>query len=157
MTNDTTPNDWDQPNQNPAAPNAEAQNLEPAKEGTKAKTPAKKATAKKPEAKKPQSRTSSRGEDDADVKYVDLLTNKDDKDDSEIIKLFQNDDVPPNGQPFGVNGRFFALKADVWYRVPGWLLSTIDNSIHEKPVTDENNRFTGTRPQPRFPYTVHRG
>jgi len=121
------------------------------------KPTAKTATKATPKPKKAASRRSGNDENEEDIKYVDLLTSKDDKDDSEIIKLFQNDEIPPNGQPFGVNGRFFALKANVWYRVPGWLLSTIDNSIHEKPVTDDNNRFIGTRPQPRFPYTVHRG
>lgn len=110
-----------------------------------------------PRSQKPRSRSSNAPKTgDGKVDYINLLNATDKASDSAIIKLFQNDDIPPNGQPFGVNGRFFALKADVWYRVPGWLLSTIDNSIHEKPVTDDNNRFVGTRPQPRFPYTVRK-
>lgn len=112
---------------------------------------------RQPRSQKPRSRSAdstSPASDKGD--YIDLLNATDKAADSAIIKLFQNDDIPPNGQPFGVNGRFFALKADVWYRVPAWLLSTIDNSIYEKPVTDENNRFVGTRPQPRFPYTVRK-
>lgn len=112
---------------------------------------------KQPRSQKPRSRNSNEPKTgDGKVDYINLLNATDKVLDSAIIKLFQNDDIPPNGQPFGVNGRFFALKADVWYRVPGWLLSTIDNSIYEKPVTDDNNRFVGTRPQPRFPYTVRK-
>lgn len=112
---------------------------------------------RQPRSQKPRSRSSNEPKTgDGKVDYIDLLNATDKASDSAIIKLFQNDDIPPNGQPFGVNGRFFALKADVWYRVPAWLLSTIDNSIYEKPVTDDNNRFVGTRPQPRFPYTVRK-
>ena len=112
---------------------------------------------RQPRSQKPRSRSSNEPKTgDGKVDYIDLLNATDKASDSAIIKLFQNDDIPPNGQPFGVNGRFFALKADVWYRVPGWLLSTIDNSIYEKPVTDDNNRFVGTRQQPRFPYTVRK-
>lgn len=112
---------------------------------------------RQPRSQKPRSRSSNEPTTgDGKVDYIDLLNATDKASDSVIIKLFQNDDIPPNGQPFGVNGRFFALKADVWYRVPAWLLSTIDNSIYEKPVTDDNNRFVGTRPQPRFPYTARK-
>lgn len=143
----TESNEWDNP---PAGDTTEDK-----KSATK--PTAKTATKATPKPKKAASRRAGGDENAEDIKYVDMLTAKDDKDDAEIIKLFQNDEIPPNGQPFGVNGRFFALKANVWYRVPGWLLSSIDNSIHEKPVTDDNNRFIGTRPQPRFPYTVHRG
>lgn len=149
----TESNEWD----TPPAGNTPEDKTAAAKPSAKTATNAKTATKATPKPKKAASRRSGNDENEEDIKYVDLLTSKDDTDDSEIIKLFQNDEIPPNGQPFGVNGRFFALKANVWYRVPGWLLSTIDNSIHEKPVADDNNRFIGTRPQPRFPYTVHRG
>lgn len=92
------------------------------------------------------------------AEYIDLLTSADSKKDSDvaIIKLFRNEGFPPGGQPFGVNGRFFSLRAEVWYRVPRWLLATIDNCIVEQPVVDDNSRFIGTTTQPRFPYTERR-
>lgn len=89
--------------------------------------------------------------------YQDWLTSKDDKDDYEIIKLNDNDEMPPTGQFFQVNGRFFILKAEMWHRVPSFLLSMIDEAITEKPVTNENNQLVGTRPQKRFTYEVFRG
>lgn len=88
--------------------------------------------------------------------YIDLLIATDDKDDYEIIMLNDGEEIPPVGQGFGVNGRFFNLRSNVWYRVPTWLLSTIDNCVLERPIRDTNNRFVGTRPQKRFPYEKFR-
>lgn len=89
--------------------------------------------------------------------FVDLLIATDDKDDYEIIRLHDNDNVPPGGQPFGVNGRIFVLKPNVWARVPGWLLSTIDNCVADVPVKNEDDKFIGTRPMKKYPYEVFRG
>lgn len=89
--------------------------------------------------------------------YVDLLNATDDKDDYEIIRLHDNNDVAPGGQPFGVNGRFFVLRPNAWYRVPGWLLSTIDNCVTERPVQDEYLRLVGHRTAKKYPYEVFRG
>lgn len=89
--------------------------------------------------------------------YFDLLIATDDKEDYEIIMLNDSEEIPPVGQGFGVNGRFFNLRSNAWYRVPSWLLSTIDNSIVERPIRDGNNRFVGTRPMKRFPYEKFRG
>ena len=89
--------------------------------------------------------------------YIDLLIATDDKDDYEIIMLNDSEEIAPVGQGFGVNGRFFNLRSNTWYRVPSWLLATIDNSIVERPIRDGNNRFVGTRPMKRFPYEKFRG
>lgn len=89
--------------------------------------------------------------------YVDTLIATDDKDDYEIIRLHDNKDVPPGGQPFGVNGRFFVLRPNVWTRVPGWLLSTVDNCVADMPVTDDDGKLIGTRPMKKYPYEVFRG
>lgn len=113
-----------------------------------------------PKPRKPKAKAQAGGETETpSVEYVDTLNATDSKKpaDVAIIKLFRNADFPPGGQPFGVNGRFFNLQAEVWYRVPRWLLSTIDNCVVDQPVTDDNNRFIGTSQQPRFPYTEHRG
>lgn len=89
--------------------------------------------------------------------FVDRLIATDDKEDYEIIKLNASDKIPSNGHPFGVNGRVFIMAAEVWYRVPSWLLSTIDNIIEEKPVKDDMDRLIGTRRMKRFTYEVFRG
>jgi hypothetical protein len=89
--------------------------------------------------------------------YVDLLLASDDKEDYEVIQLTDSEEIPPPGQGFGVNGRQFLLRPNVWYRVPSWLLSTIDNCIVERPIRDEYNRLVGFRPMKRFPYETFRG
>lgn len=89
--------------------------------------------------------------------FVDLLIATDDKDDYEIIKLNASDQIPAGGHPFGVNGRMFIMAAEVWYRVPSWLLPNIDNIIVEKPIKDEADRFVGTRSMKRFTYEIFRG
>ena len=53
--------------------------------------------------------------------------------------------------------RLIILRGDKWYKVPAWLLSSIDNCITEKPQRDEFDRFIGTRPMKRFPYETFRG
>ena len=57
-----------------------------------------------------------------------------------------------------------ALLAALWtgfiaavHQLTGWLLSTIDNCIVERPVTDDKGRLAGFRPMKRFPYETFRG
>ena len=64
---------------------------------------------------------------------------------------------PPAATRSASNGRFFILRGDKWYKVPAWLLSSIDNCITERPQRDEFDRFIGTRPMKRFPYETFRG
>lgn len=89
--------------------------------------------------------------------FEDLLIATDDPADYELIRLHTSEEIAPGGHPFGVNGRFFILRGDKWYKVPAWLLSSIDNCITEKPQRDEFDRFIGTRPMKRFPYETFRG
>lgn len=89
--------------------------------------------------------------------YKDWLTAKDDKEDYEIIKLNDNEEMPPTGQFFQVNGRFFILQAEIWHRVPSFLLGVIDHAISDKPVVNEQLQLVGTRSQKRFTYEVFRG
>lgn len=91
--------------------------------------------------------------------YTDLLiaTDSKDEDDWVLIKLHDSEDVPPTGQPFGVNGRFFVLRSNGWYRVPEWLLSTINNCVVSRPIQNDQLQFVGTREMKRFPYEIFRG
>lgn len=89
--------------------------------------------------------------------FVDRLIATDDKEDYEIIRLHASDELPSSGHPFGVNGRVFIMAAEVWYRVPSWLMSNIDNIVLDKPVKDDTDKFVGTRRVKRFPYEIFRG
>ena len=105
----------------------------------------------------PRKPRSKRAQVDVEVpQFVDLLVATDDKDDYEIIRLHDNDEIIGH-HPFGVNGRFFHLQANVWYKVPGWLLSTIDSCVTSRPVLDEYLRVVGHRQMKRFPYETFRG
>ena len=88
---------------------------------------------------------------------INRLIATDDKDDYAIIRLHASDNIPPGGVPFGVNGRNFIMTSEHWYKVPAWLLSSIDNIIEEKPVKDGADKFVGTRSQKKYPYEVWRG
>ncbi len=94
---------------------------------------------------------------EAPDEFTDLLIKSDDQEDYEFIRLHASDEIAPGGHPFGVNGRFFPMKAEIWYKVPAWLLSTLDNIIVDRPQKDEFDRFVGTRQMKRFPYEVFRG
>ena len=109
-------------------------------------------TAVKP--RKPRSR---RAEPQGEPEHISLMIPTDDQEDYEIISLHDNEDIPPPGQFFGVNGRAFNLRSNTWYKVPAWLLSTVDNCVIERPVKDEHLRLVGTRQMKRFPYEVYRG
>lgn len=91
--------------------------------------------------------------------YSDLLiaTDSKDEDDWVLIRLHDSEDMPPTGQPFGVNGRFFVMGSNRWYRIPEWLLSTIDNCVVSRPIQNDQMQFIGTRNMKRFPYEIYRG
>lgn len=104
----------------------------------------------------PRKRRSTRAAQEAPP-FISLMIAKDDQEDFEIISLHDNEDIPPTGQFFGVNGRAFQLRSNTWYKVPSWLLSSIDNCVVDRPVQDDQLRLIGVRPMKRFPYEIFRG
>jgi len=90
-------------------------------------------------------------------KSINRMIATDDQSDYELIRLHASDAIPPGGQPFGVNGRQFIMTSEVWYKVPSWLLHSIDNIIADKPVKDQFDRLTGTRSMKVYPYEIWRG
>lgn len=104
--------------------------------------------------RKPRTRTVHVAEE---PESINRMIATDDKDDYAIIRLHASDHIPPGGIPFGVNGRNFIMTAEVWYKVPAWLLSSIDNIVEDKPIKDDMNRLIGTRPMKKYPYEVWRG
>lgn len=90
-------------------------------------------------------------------KSINRMIATDDPNDYELIRFHASDEIPPGGQPFGVNGRQFIMAAEHWYKVPSWLLSSIDNIIADKPVKDQFDRLVSTRSMKLYPYEVWRG
>ena len=90
-------------------------------------------------------------------KFVSRMLATDKEEDAVFIRLHASEKIPPGGVPFGVNGRQFIMAAEVWYKVPEWLLTTIDNIIGTRPVKDEFDRLTGHREMKVYPYEVWRG
>src|SRR3990167_8364520 len=88
---------------------------------------------------------------------INRMIATDDQSDYELIRLHASDAIPPGGQPFGVNGRQFIMTSEVWYKVPSWLLSSIDNIIADKPVKDQFDRLTGHRSIKVYPYEIWLG
>lgn len=69
------------------------------------------------------------------------------------IILEENDNIPPTGQFFGVNGRSYLLKAGVEADVPQGLIDVLDNAVVSTPVIDPDTRkVIGYRNAMRYPY-----
>lgn len=105
--------------------------------------------------RKPRSRKPQASQDEP--KWINRMIATDDQDDYEIIRLHSSDAIPPGGIPFGINGRDFIMTSDVWYKVPSFVLSTLDNIIATRPVKDEFDRLVGHREMKAYPYEVWRG
>lgn len=73
------------------------------------------------------------------------------------IILEENDEIPPTGQFFGINGAGFLLKPGVEADVPDSIIEILNNAVKSKPVIDPNTRrINDWRNTPRFPYRVIR-
>ncbi len=70
------------------------------------------------------------------------------------IILEENDEIPPGGQFFGINGTGYMVKPGVPVEVPEFIIGIIETAVVTKPVLDENNRVVGHREVPRFPYRL---
>lgn len=70
------------------------------------------------------------------------------------IILEENDEIPPGGQFFGINGTGYMVKPGVPVEVPEFIVGVIETAVITKPVLDENNRVVGHREVPRFPFRL---
>jgi hypothetical protein len=68
------------------------------------------------------------------------------------IILEENEDIPPTGQTFSLNGRAYLIRPGEEVRVPRGLIEILDNAIIQVPVRGAGMRVTGYRPRLRFPY-----
>lgn len=73
------------------------------------------------------------------------------------IILEENDNIPPTGQFFGVNGRSYILKAGVEAEVPQGIIDILDNAVMSAAIIDpETRKVVGYRNAMRYPYRVIR-
>ena len=72
-----------------------------------------------------------------------------------LIQLEENDNIPPTGQFFGVNGASFLLSPGVEVSVPQGLVDILDHAEMAVPVLDPNTKqVIGWRKKLRYPYRV---
>lgn len=70
------------------------------------------------------------------------------------IILEDNDQIGPNGQFFGANGKGYMLKPGEEADVPDSILNILDTAVTSIPVVDGSNTVIGYRDRLRFPYRV---
>ncbi len=70
------------------------------------------------------------------------------------IVLEDNEQIPPTGQFFGVNGRGYVLRPGEAADVPEELLSVLDTAVVSVPVKDASLNVIGYRDRLRFPYRI---
>ena len=73
------------------------------------------------------------------------------------IMLEENDNIPPTGQFFGVNGRGYILRPGEEADVPEAIVNILDDAIMSVPYTDGGGTVLGYRDKLRFPYRVITG
>jgi hypothetical protein len=74
------------------------------------------------------------------------------------ITLEENENIPPTGQFFGLNGRHFMLKPGVAVDVPVEIINILNDAVQEVPEIDPTTRqVVGYRKKLRFPYRVMTG
>ena len=71
------------------------------------------------------------------------------------ITLEENENIPPTGQFFGLNGRHFILKPGIAVDVPVEIINILNDAVQEVPEIDPTTRqVVGYRKKLRFPYRV---
>lgn len=71
------------------------------------------------------------------------------------IILEENNDIPPIGQFFGLNGDSYLLRPGVEVAVPPGIIEILDNAIMSSPRMDPNTLATiGWRDRLRYPYRL---
>jgi hypothetical protein len=70
------------------------------------------------------------------------------------IVLEDNDQISPNGQFFGVNGKGYMIRPGEEVDVPESILNVLDTAVMSVPVTDGSSTVIGYRDRLRFPYRI---
>jgi hypothetical protein len=71
------------------------------------------------------------------------------------IVLEDNDNIPPTGQFFGINGNGYILKSGEEADVPVALVNILNDAVWDAPIVDPaTHQIIGYRKRLRFPYRV---
>lgn len=70
------------------------------------------------------------------------------------IILEENDNIPPTGQFFGVQGKGYILRPGEVADVPMSIIGILNTAVQSVPILDQGQRVTGYRDKLRFPYRV---
>ena len=71
------------------------------------------------------------------------------------IILEENENIPPTGQYFGINGRGYILKAGEEADVPVEIINVLNDAVMAVPQVDPSTQqVVGYRQRLRFPYRV---
>lgn len=70
------------------------------------------------------------------------------------IILEENEQIPPTGQFFGVQGRGYVLRPGEAAEVPLSIIDILNSAVMAVPVKDSGDRVIGYRDKLRFPYRV---
>lgn len=70
------------------------------------------------------------------------------------ILLEENDNIPPTGQFFGVQGVGYVLRPGEAADVPMSLVNILNTAVMAVPVVDSGQRIVGYRDRLRFPYRL---
>ena len=74
------------------------------------------------------------------------------------IILEENDEIPPTGQFFSLNGKAYILRPGEEADVPQGIIDILDNAVGSVPVLDSTTRqVIGYRDKLRFPYRIMTG
>jgi len=73
------------------------------------------------------------------------------------IMLEENDNIPPTGQFFGVDGRGYILRPGEESEVPQGIINILDTAVMSTPVTGDGGTVIGYRDKLRFPYRIIHG
>ena len=70
------------------------------------------------------------------------------------IILDENENIPPSGQFFGINGASYLLRPGEEASVPPGIVDILENAIISVPILDSGRRTSGWRNRHRFPYQI---
>lgn len=70
------------------------------------------------------------------------------------IILEENEQIPPTGQFFGVQGKGYVLRPGEVADVPLSIIGILNTAVASTPVVDSGQRVVGYRDRLRFPYRV---
>jgi hypothetical protein len=68
------------------------------------------------------------------------------------IILEENENIPPTGQFFGLNGTGYIIRPGVEVEVPRGIISILNDAVMSVPVVDFTNTVVSYKDKLRFPY-----